>query len=263
MGRDLLSAPRLAFIDAHATVQIFFFFTTQLTKSDHVKIFSLHQHPIASKRKTTMTGYYASPDAAAFAAEQDLVRIRDRWKPAFAGVCARFDAPMHDLCAELGQLVMRFQREKTAVFAEAAVAVGEERAHQALDGILDDSLPPSLRQLSVLLVIDSNPVAESVKGDSDVATLPFSLFRPSPVSSMLDSGAGGNTVFSQDKGGSPELGHGLSSSMTAAPAVSSSAASRETSTKSMSSLFSPPCLYSEPTVKAEKSPKIMLVSPVS
>ncbi|CAK7224534.1 hypothetical protein SBRCBS47491_005584 [Sporothrix bragantina] len=106
------------------------------------------------------------------AAEQDLAQIRERWKPAFVGVCTRFDAPMHDLCAMLSEQVMHFQKEKAAVFADAVMAVGEERAHKALDGILDDLLPPSLRHLAVLLVTDGMPVPESENNSSDMYAIP-------------------------------------------------------------------------------------------
>ncbi|CAK7229294.1 hypothetical protein SCUCBS95973_007172 [Sporothrix curviconia] len=105
--------------------------------------------------------------ADAYLAEQDLARIRERWKPVFSSVCARFDAPMHDPCATLGQYVMRFQKEKAAVFADAVMAVGEERAHKALDGMLDNLLPPSLLQLTVLLVTDDLPSSGSIYTTDD------------------------------------------------------------------------------------------------
>lgn len=93
-------------------------------------------------------------------ADMDLERIRGKWKPAFDKICDTFDAPMEHYCEVLAQHVMRFQEEKADIFTDVVKTESEERAHMALDEMLNDLMPLSLRRLIALVGIDSTPVPE-------------------------------------------------------------------------------------------------------
>jgi hypothetical protein len=126
-------------------------------------------------------------------AEVDLERIRGKYKPVFDEICDIFDATMEHYCETLAQHLIRFQQKKRAIFADVVKAVGEERAHMALDEVLSDQMPSSLRRFIALIGIDSTPVPEPTS-----VSLPQSLSSPSiSETSVTDTrvSAGSNMVM--------------------------------------------------------------------